>query len=227
MQAVRQRIYEACMSAGRDISAVRLIAVSKTFPADAVREVASAGQTAFGENYVQEAADKMSELNDLALEWHFIGPIQSNKTRLIAERFAWVHSVDRLKIAQRLAEQRPATLPPLNILLQVNLSGEASKSGCSPNELSELARAVGDLPRVRLQGLMTIPEPTDDPSLQRQRFAALKTLRRQLEEEGLRVPELSMGMSADLEAAIMEGATLVRIGKAVFGQRAPSHQTKD
>jgi pyridoxal phosphate enzyme (YggS family) len=220
LQAVRERIAAACLAAGRPTGSVSLLAVSKTWPASAVRDAASAGQVAFGENYVQEALDKIAALGDLALEWHFIGPLQSNKTRTVAENFAWVHSVDRLKIAERLAAQRPAGLPPLNVCLQVNVSGEASKSGCTPSEAPALAAAVARLPGLRLRGLMTIPEPTDDAALQRRRFATLRTTLEAIgKATGREFDTLSMGMSDDLEAAIMEGASIVRIGTAIFGER--------
>lgn len=220
---VRTRIREAAQACGRDPESVGLLAVSKTKPAAAVREAHACGQRDFGENYLQEALNKQAELSDLALTWHFIGPIQSNKTRPIAEHFAWVHSVDRLKIAQRLSEQRPAQLPPLNICLQVNVSGEASKSGCAPEELAPLALAVSQLPNLRLRGLMTIPEPTRDVAQQHAACARLRQLRDDL---NLELDVLSMGMSDDLEAAIAEGATWVRIGTALFGARdygAPTH----
>ena len=210
------RIREAAQASQRDCAAVGLLAVSKTKPAAAIREAFAAGVQDFGENYLQEALEKQAELSDLALTWHFIGPIQSNKTKPIAEHFAWVHSVDRLKIAQRLSDQRPAHLPALNICLQVNVSAEASKSGCNPDELPELAQAVTQLPNLRLRGLMTIPEPTDDPSEQRAAFARLRELQQSL---NLDLDTLSMGMSHDLEAAIAEGATWVRIGTALFGAR--------
>ena len=210
------RIREAAQASQRDCGSIGLLAVSKTKPAAAVREAFAAGAQNFGENYLQEALEKQSELSDLPLIWHFIGPIQSNKTKAIAEHFAWVHSVDRLKIAQRLSEQRPAHLPALNICLQVNVSGEASKSGCAPDELAALAHAVTQLPNLRLRGLMTIPEATDDPAEQRNAFARLKALQQDL---NLGLDTLSMGMSHDLEAAIAEGATWVRIGTALFGAR--------
>jgi pyridoxal phosphate enzyme (YggS family) len=220
LQAVRARIAAACIAAGRPLESVRLLAVSKTWPAASVREAIAAGQRAFGENYVQEAIDKKAELaslnQDLDLEWHFIGPLQSNKTRLVAENFAWVHSVDRLKIAERLSAQRPPELTPLQICLQVNVSGEASKSGCDPDQVATLARTLATLPGLRLRGLMAIPEPSDDPLRQRQQFAILRRLRDSLPME---LDTLSMGMSHDLEAAIMEGSTLLRIGTAIFGQR--------
>ena len=220
---VRTRIREAAQACGRDPESVGLLAVSKTKPAAAVREAHACGQRDFGENYLQEALNKQAELSDLALTWHFIGPIQSNKTRPIAEHFAWVHSVDRLKIAQRLSEQRPEQLPPLNICLQVNVSGEASKSGCAPEELPALALAVSQLPNLRLRGLMTIPEPTSDVAQQHAACARLRQLRDDL---NLELDVLSMGMSDDLEAAIAEGATWVRIGTALFGARdygTPTH----
>ncbi|WP_160012880.1 YggS family pyridoxal phosphate-dependent enzyme [Pseudomonas sp. 8BK] len=210
------RIREAAQASQRDCATVGLLAVSKTKPAAAIRQAFAAGTRNFGENYLQEALEKQAELSDLPLTWHFIGPIQSNKTKPIAEHFAWVHSVDRLKIAQRLSDQRPAHLPPLNICLQVNVSGEASKSGCNPDELPALAQAVTQLPNLRLRGLMTIPEPTDDPSEQRAAFARLRELQQDL---NLDLDTLSMGMSHDLEAAIAEGATWVRIGTALFGAR--------
>ena len=213
---VRARIREAAQAAGRDPAGVGLLAVSKTQPAAAIRQAHAAGLVDFGENYLQEALAKQAELADLPLAWHFIGPIQSNKTKPIAEHFAWVHSVDRLKIAERLSEQRPAELPALNICLQVNVSGEASKSGCAPEELPALAAAVAALPNLRLRGLMAIPEPTDDPTEQRAAFARLRELQARLPYE---LDTLSMGMSHDLESAIAEGATWVRIGTALFGAR--------
>ena len=214
------RIARAAEAAGRDVAEVRLLAVSKTWPADSVREAAAAGQRAFGENYVQEGAEKVDALAGLGLEWHFIGPLQSNKTRLVANRFAWVHSIDRLKIAERLSAQRDVHLPPLEVCIQVNVSGEASKSGVAPDELPALAHAVAALPRLRLRGLMAIPEPTSDVALQRARFAALRALRDRLNAEGLALDTLSMGMSDDLEAAIAEGSTMVRVGTAIFGSRS-------
>ncbi len=214
------RIARAAVAAGRDPAGVRLLAVSKTWPAESVREAAAAGQRAFGENYVQEGVAKVEALADLGLEWHFIGPLQSNKTRLVANRFSWVHSIDRLKIAERLAEQRDVHLPPLDVCIQVNVSGEASKSGVAPADLPELARAVASLPRLRLRGLMAIPEPTPDVALQRARFASLRMLRDELNAAGLGLDTLSMGMSDDLEAAIAEGSTMVRVGTAIFGARA-------
>lgn len=221
LQAVTGRVAAAARGAGRDPREVRLIAVSKTFSAGAVREAAVAGQRAFGENYVQEALAKMQQLADLDLEWHFIGPLQSNKTRPIAEHFHWVHSVDRLKIAERLSAQRPPALPALQVCLQINTSGEASKSGIAPAQALEVALAMRHLPRLRLRGLMTIPEPTPDAALQRARFAVLHHLRDALNAAGCELDTLSMGMSDDLEAAIAEGATLVRVGTAIFGRRPP------
>ncbi|MBX3644959.1 MAG: YggS family pyridoxal phosphate-dependent enzyme [Rubrivivax sp.] len=223
LQQVRQRITRACDGAGRPAQSVTLLAVSKTFGATPVREAHAAGQRDFGENYVQEALAKMDALADLRAElrWHFIGPLQSNKTRAVAEGFDWVHSVDRLKIAQRLAEQRPAHLPPLQLCLQVNISGEASKSGLRPDEVHAVAQAVAALPaqRVRLRGLMAIPEPVEDAAAQRRPHRALHELLTALNASGLALDTLSMGMSADLEAAVAEGATLVRVGTAIFGVR--------
>jgi pyridoxal phosphate enzyme (YggS family) len=193
------------------------------FPPEAVLEAVDAGQRAFGENYLQEGVDKIAAVAkarpDLALEWHFIGPIQSNKTRPIATHFAWVHTVERLKIAQRLSEQRPPELAPLNVCLQVNISGEATKSGAHPDELPALARAVAALPNLRLRGLMAIPEPQADPELQRVPFARLRALAQAIVDDGIFVDTLSMGMSADLHAAILEGASIVRVGSAIFGAR--------
>ncbi|GIX24752.1 MAG: YggS family pyridoxal phosphate enzyme [Caldimonas sp.] len=221
IQQVRDRIAAACASAQRDVQSVTLLAVSKTFGAAAVREALAAGQHRFGENYVQEALQKMAALADVRsqIEWHLIGPLQSNKTKAVAEHFDWVHSVDRLKIAQRLSEQRPAHLPPLQVCLQVNISGEASKSGLPPAEVGALARQVAALPRLRLRGLMAIPEPSDDPQAQRRPHRALRELLAGLRAQGLALDTLSMGMSADLEAAIAEGATIVRVGTAIFGPR--------
>jgi len=202
---------------------VQLLAVSKTFPAEAVLEAIAAGQRAFGENYLQEGVEKIAAVAraqpDVPVEWHFIGPIQSNKTRPIATNFAWVHTVDRLKIAQRLSEQRPPELGPLHICLQVNISGEATKSGATPAELPELARQVAALPNLRLRGLMAIPEPQTDPALQRAAFAKLRKLGEALRADGILVDTLSMGMSGDMAAAILEGATIVRVGSAIFGAR--------
>ncbi|HMM86055.1 YggS family pyridoxal phosphate-dependent enzyme [Azohydromonas sp.] len=223
LQEVRGRIAAACERAGRPVQSVTLLAVSKTFGADAVRAAHAAGQCAFGENYVQEALAKMAALADLRdrLEWHLIGPLQSNKTRAVAEAFDWVHAVDRLKVAQRLAEQRPPSLPPLQLCLQVNVSGEASKSGVAPADAAALARAVAALPRERvaLRGLMAIPEPAGDFEQQRRPHRALRELLQSLRDGGLALDTLSMGMSADLDAAVAEGATIVRVGSAIFGTR--------
>ena len=220
---VRKAISEATRVAGRAPDSVSLLAVSKTFGPEAVIEAADAGQREFGENYVQEALDKIASVKalrpDLDLVWHFIGPLQSNKTRLVAEQVDWVHSVDRIKIAQRLSDQRPDSLPPLNICLQVNVSGEVSKSGVAPEELLALAAAVTGMPRLRLRGLMAIPEPEDDPVLQRRPFSLLRELQQQLSAAGILTDTLSMGMSADMAAAITEGATIVRIGTTIFGRR--------
>ena len=212
-----ERIREAAQASQRDFHQVGLLAVSKTKPSEAIREAHAAGLLDFGENYLQEALAKQAELTDLPLIWHFIGPIQSNKTKAIAEHFDWVHSVDRLKIAQHLSEQRPAHLPPLNICLQVNVSGEASKSGCTLEDLPALAAAVAQLPRLKLRGLMAIPEPTDDYCAQHESFATVRSLQAALNMPAL--DTLSMGMSHDLEAAVAEGATWVRIGTALFGAR--------
>lgn len=223
LQEVKRRITAACLGVARDANSVTLLAVSKTFGPDAVREAFAAGQRAFGENYVQEALAKVEALADLrpGIQWHLIGPLQSNKTRVVAEQFDWVHSVDRLKIAERLAEQRPAGLLPLNLCLQVNVSGEASKSGVAPADLPALARAVAALPRdkVCLRGLMSIPEPVSDAAAQRAPHRRLCELLHGLQAEGLALDTLSMGMSADLEAAVAEGSTLVRVGSAIFGTR--------
>ena len=217
---VAARIRRAEQAAQRVADSVQLLAVSKTKPAAAVREAYAAGVRDFGENYLQEALGKQRELTDLPLCWHFIGPIQSNKTRDIAQNFAWVHSVDRLKIAQRLSEQRPADLPPLNICIQVNVSGEASKSGCTPADLPALAAAISALPHLTLRGLMAIPEPTDDRAEQDAAFAAVRELNKSLQDSlNLPLDTLSMGMSHDLESAIAQGATWVRIGTALFGAR--------
>ena len=213
---VEARIRAAALAVQRDVTGVHLLAVSKTKPAFALREAYAAGIRDFGENYLQEARAKQVELADLPLCWHFIGPFQSNKTRDIAEHFAWVHSVDRLKIAQRLSEQRPAELPPLNICIQVNVSGEASKSGCTPQDLPALAAAINALPRLKLRGLMAIPEPTEDRAEQDAAFATVRDLQQSL---NLGLDTLSMGMSHDLESAIAQGATWVRIGTALFGAR--------
>lgn len=224
LTTLSERIRLAARRASRAAESITLVAVSKTFPAEAVLALARLGQRHFGENYVQEALAKIDAVRATApsmpLGWHFIGPIQSNKTRQIAETFDWVQSVDRLRIAQRLSEQRPPHLPPLNVLLQVNISGEAAKSGVAPDELAALARAVAGLPRLRLRGLMAIPAPSDDSALQRLPLAAMRRLFDAQRAEGFADWDtLSMGMSADLEAAIEEGATMVRVGTALFGER--------
>ncbi len=219
MQAVRQRVADAARACGRDPAAVGLIAVSKTFGADAVAAAHACGQRVFGENYVQEAVDKIVALASLGLEWHFIGPIQSNKTRQIAENFAWVHSVDRAKIAERLSAARPDALAPLQVCIQINIGDENTKGGVAPADALALARAIAALPRLKLRGLMTIPPASDEPAQQRRYFAELRKLKEQLATAGVALDTLSMGMSADLEAAIAEGATLVRVGTAIFGQR--------
>jgi hypothetical protein len=217
--AVRARIRAACQAAGRPAEAVTLLAVSKTFGADAVQAAFDAGQTAFGENYIQEAVAKITVLRQLPLVWHCIGPVQSNKTRLVAEHFDWVHTVDRLKIAQRLSEQRPAGLPPLQVCLQVNVDGGPTKSGVAPAAALALAQAVAGLPRLRLRGLMCIPEPAPDFAAACQVFKRASALLDDLRAQGLKLDTLSMGMSADLEAAIASGSTLVRVGAAIFGAR--------
>ncbi len=225
LQEVKGRISSAARAAGRPAQDITLLAVTKTFGPDAVREAVAAGQRAFGENYVQEALVKIDALADLRqqIEWHLIGPLQSNKTRVVAAHFDWVHSIDRLKIAQRLAEQRPAHLAPLQVCLQVNISGEASKSGLRPTEVAEVAHAVAALPRLVLRGLMAVPEPAADFAAQRAPHRALRELMTRLQADGLTTLDtLSMGMSADLEAAIAEGATLVRVGSAIFGARPAS-----
>ena len=220
----------ASTAAGRDPMQVQLLAVSKTFPAAHVLEAIAAGQHAFGENYLQEALDKIADIKaalpSAPVEWHFIGPIQSNKTRSIAASFDWVHTVERLKVAERLSAQRPAGLPPLNVCIQVNISGEASKSGAMPAELAELARQVALLPNLTLRGLMAIPAPEQDGARQRAAFARLRALADALREGGLETDTLSMGMSADMAAAIAEGATIVRVGSAIFGDRSTPHHTQ-
>jgi pyridoxal phosphate enzyme (YggS family) len=216
---VRTRIELACLSAERPANAVHLLAVSKTMPAQAVREAYAAGQVAFGENYIQEGVDKIASLTDLPLEWHCIGPIQSNKSKLVAENFAWVHSIDRLKIAERLSAQRPVNLPPLQVCLQVNVDGGSNKSGVTPSELLALAQAVAKLPNLKLRGIMTIPEPAENEAAARAVHHQAKDLFDSLQAAGLSIDTLSMGMTGDLEAAIAEGSTCVRVGTAIFGQR--------
>lgn len=222
-ETLRARIETACEASGRDPSSVRVLAVGKTFAADRVLALAGLGQRAFGENYLQEALAKISaceaERLDPPIEWHFVGPIQSNKTRSIAESFDWVQSVDREKIARRLSGQRPASAPALNVCLQVNVSREATKSGCAPADAPDLARAIAALPGLRLRGVMAIPAPTDDPARQRAQFAQVRAVYERLLAEALELDTLSMGMTDDLEAAIAEGATMVRIGTALFGAR--------
>ena len=218
MQAIQVNIRDARLTAKRK-DEVKLLAVSKSQPADKLREVYEAGQRAFGENYVQEAIHKQAQLNECAIEWHFIGPIQSNKTQLIAQHFSWVQSVDRLKIAARLNDARPPSLPPLNVCIQINSSGEVSKSGVAPAQLAPLARAVATLPRLRLRGLMALPAPTTDVNTQRGSFRGVREQFDALCLAGLALDTLSMGMSEDLEAAIAEGATIVRVGTAIFGLR--------
>lgn len=224
LERARQRLTRALASAGRDGEDAYLLAVSKTQPAASIRQAFAAGQRAFGENYLQEALDKQASLDDLeGIVWHFIGPLQSNKTRAVAEHFQWVHTIERARIATRLDAQRPAALEPLDVCLQVNVSGEASKSGVTPEALPALADAVAALPRLRLRGLMALPAPSDDPTAQRRPFAELRTLLETLRQRHPQAPldTLSMGMSGDLEAAVLEGATMVRLGTAIFGQRAP------
>ena len=222
---VQTRIAQACVQAKRASTAVRLLAVSKTFGADAVEQAYAAGQTAFGENYIQEAVDKIQALRHLPLEWHCIGPIQSNKTRLVAEHFDWVHTIDRLKIAQRLSEQRPAHLAPLQVCIQVNVDGGASKSGVPTSEALDLARAVAALPRLQLRGLMCIPEPAPDFVAACAVFARATALFDTVKVTGMPVDTLSMGMSGDLEAAITSGSTMVRVGSAIFGDRGAPRST--
>jgi pyridoxal phosphate enzyme (YggS family) len=221
LQLVRSRIEQACSRVGRQTDSVTLLAVTKTFPAVTVREAFHAGQRWFGENYVQEAIDKITELADLRdqISWHMIGPLQSNKTRVVAEQFDWVHTIDRLKIAQRLSEQRPAHLPPLQVCIQVNTSGEASKSGVAPGEALALAQAVSTLPRLCLRGVMALPAPSDDPQVQTAALRQVRVVFDHLCSGGLSLDTLSMGMSSDLESAIEQGSTLIRVGTALFGHR--------
>lgn len=219
LQAVRTRISIAARAAGRSPESIQLLAVSKNWPLNCILDAADAGQHAFGENYVQEGVEKVLAAVDRKLEWHFIGPLQSNKTRLVAEHFDWAHSIERLKIAERLSAQRPGGTPPLQVCVQVNVSGEASKSGCAPEEALDLCQAVSELPGLRLRGLMAIPEASDDVASQRAPFRLLREIYEQIRAAGLPLDTLSMGMSHDLEAAVAEGATIVRIGTAIFGER--------
>lgn len=219
LQAVRAAMVAAVVLAGRAADEVSLLAVSKTFPAAAVRSAWLAGQTRFAESYLQEALEKIAVLRDLPIEWHFIGPIQSNKTRAIAENFSWVHSVDRLKIAERLSSQRLPGMPPLQVCLQVNISDESSKSGVAPKDATDLAHAIAKLPNLKLRGLMAVPAPSEDVSVQRAAFAGLRKIYEQLNMQGLQLDTLSMGMSDDYTAAIAEGSTIVRVGSAIFGER--------
>ena len=223
LPAVQERIAQAASAAGRKPSDVNLLAVSKTFDADVIRRLAACGQREFGENYLQEALAKQARLIDLPLLWHFIGPIQSNKTRAIAENFSWVHSVDRLKIVERLSAQRPADLPPLQVCIELNVSDEASKGGVALVELPALADAVAALPRLQLRGLMAIPAATSDVAEQRTAFRQVREAFEGLNARGHVLDTLSMGMSSDLEAAILEGATIVRVGTALFGERNTTH----
>ena len=220
LQVVKSRIDAACAASDGYARDIVLVAISKGHTDAALRAAYDAGQRDFGESYVQEALDKMAALTDLPICWHFVGPIQRNKTRAIAEHFDWVHSLDRLKVAERLSAQRPADMPPLNVCVQVNVSGETSKSGVAPEDVVELARAVAALPRLRLRGLMAIPEPTQDCDLTHRRFALLAQLRDTLRQEGVSLDTLSMGMSDDFEIAIAAGSTMVRVGTAIFGARA-------
>jgi PLP dependent protein len=219
LQSVRERIAAACAAAQRPVNEVTLLAVSKTFGPDAVREAHACGQTAFGENYIQEAVEKIELLRDLPLQWHCIGPIQSNKTRLVATHFAWVHTIDRLKIAQRLSQQRPESMPPLQVCVQVNIDGAPTKAGVAPQDVAALARELAALPRLQLRGLMTIPEPAADFAAQKAVHQRTRALFDELRGQGLAIDTLSMGMTADLEAAIAAGSTMVRIGTAIFGAR--------
>lgn len=227
LQACQNRISGACKQAGRGTSCATLLAVSKTFPEIAIREAWVAGQRCFGESYVQEALGKMETLSDFSIEWHFIGPLQSNKTRQVAEHFDWVHGIEREKIARRLSEQRPSHMPPLNACIQVNVSGETSKHGVSPAQALALARTVSGLTNLKLRGFMAIPEPTPDLSVRHARFRVLADLLLQARQAGLTMDTLSMGMSADLETAVAEGSTLVRVGTAIFGVRQYAEEDKE
>ena len=221
LNAVRMRIARAARDAGRSSADVALLAVSKTFPASFVEAAYAAGQRAFGESYAQEGVTKVTTLAGLNLDWHFIGPVQSNKTRAIAEHFSWVHSIERPKVAARLNDARPSHLPPLNVCIQINVSGESTKHGVPPGAERSLANAIAELPRLRLRGLMAIPEPAIDPADRRRPYARLRELKEELAAQGHALDTLSMGMSDDLEAAIAEGATIVRVGTAIFGSRSP------
>ncbi len=220
LQAVRQTIAHAARAAQRRTDDITLLAVSKSFPASAIREAYQAGQSAFGESYLQEALRKMEALRDLPLAWHFIGPVQGNKSAAIAKHFSWVHGVDRFRVAERLSAQRPQQMPQLNVCIQVNIGSEHTKSGVLPDEVEELAMAVAELPNLKLRGLMVIPPPAEGLEAQRRPFAILRELMQQLNQSGLGLDTLSMGMSHDLEAAVLEGATIVRVGTAIFGTRA-------
>ena len=220
LQAIRARIHSAETAGGRQLNTVKLLAVSKAQPAALLREAFVAGQRLFGENYLQEALGKQTTLADLDIEWHFIGPMQSNKTQAIAQHFSWVHSVDRLKIAERLNAARPLHLPPLQICIQVNISAENSKSGVLPQEVYALAEAVAKLPNLKLRGLMAIPAPTTDIDKQHSQFRMVRELYQKLQAQGFELDTLSIGMSEDFPAAIAEGATMVRIGSAIFGARS-------
>jgi len=224
LQAVKERIAACAIAAHRTPQEIQLVAVSKTFPARKIEEAFRAGQNSFGESYAQEGVKKILSLKSLPLEWHFIGPIQSNKTRLIAEHFSWVHSIGRSNIAERLSHARSADQQPLQVCIQVNISGEAGKSGVAPEELLPLAKYVQTLPQLQLRGLMAIPQPTSDFELQRSRFRQLRVLKDAIAAEGIFLDTLSMGMSQDLEAAILEGATIVRVGTAIFGDRKSANR---
>lgn len=219
LEKLQQRVTTACKHAGRAVSSVRLLAVSKTHSSEKIRQLAKLGQVAFGENYVDEALVKIKALAEPGLEWHFIGPVQSNKTRSIAENFDWVQSIDRAKIVRRLAAQRPKEYPPLNVLIQVNLDGETQKAGCEPDQLEELADLIAEQPGLKLRGLMAIPAPRDEPEAQREVFTRLKALFDTLATQYPDIDTLSAGMSADLEAAIAAGSTMVRVGTDLFGER--------
>lgn len=219
LNQVREQISNSAARHQREAHEITLLAVSKTKPAEDLQEAYGQGQRHFGENYLQESLEKIAALQELDICWHFIGPLQSNKTRAVAEHFDWLHTVDRLKIAQRLSEQRPTSLPPLNLCIQVNISDEANKSGCQPAELPELINAIEKLPHLQVRGLMAIPKATDDPAEQHRAFAAMKSLLAQLQVDHPQMDTLSMGMSGDMDAAIAEGATMVRIGTAIFGTR--------